>query len=328
VRFLEQSLMHEVLRRGLMDALGHGRPPEIQLRAGSGVAGFTPGAASGPSGESGIAALIGPGGLPRWEPPSRDERPATLPGVFNDPIAIRTTAAAAAAAAMAAAQTPTTADAGVLVLQAGMVLAPEGTFQRQVSIDPDRPLVPLGQFRDTFIVAIDGDGICIIDQHVAHERILFEQILDRLSSGPLPSQRLLEPVLIDLTATQRQALLLHDADLGRFGFEIVEFGGDAVRIASVPALLRFEEAAAAVRVLAEDLEGLDRGGKVEEALRRIAATMACHAAVKANDPLTLEKMQFLLTELRRTAFSTVCPHGRPVVLRLPRREIERNFQRG
>jgi DNA mismatch repair protein MutL len=135
-------------------------------------------------------------------------------------------------------------------------------------------------------------------------------------------------VLIELSASQRQALMLHEADLSRFGFDIVEFGGDALRIAAVPALLRFNEAAGAVRVLAEDLEGLDRGGRVEEALRRIAATMSCHAAVKANDPLTLEKMQFLLTELRRTAYSTVCPHGRPVVLRLPRREIERNFQRG
>jgi DNA mismatch repair protein MutL len=208
-----------------------------------------------------------------------------------------------------------------------MVLAPAGTFQRQTTIDPDHPLLPLGQFRDTFIVAIDVDGICIIDQHVAHERVLFEQILDRLTNGTLESQRLLEPVLIDLSAGQRQALMLHEADLTRFGFELVEFGGDALRIASVPALLRFEEAAAAVRVLADDLEGLDRGGRVEEALRRIAATMACHAAVKANDPLTFEKMQYLLNELRRTAYSTVCPHGRPVLLRLPRREIERNFQR-
>jgi DNA mismatch repair protein MutL len=313
VRFLEQSLVHEVLRRGLMDALGQSKPPELQLH------GVPQAGTPGP--ESGVAALIGPGGVPAWEPRWRDERPATLPGVFNDPIAVRTTAAAGEPAG-----SPT--DAGLLVLQAGMVLAPEGTFQRQMTVDPDRPLVPLGQFRDTFIVAIDGDGVCIIDQHVAHERVLFEQILDKLTSGPLESQRLLEPVLIELSASQRQALLLHEADLSRFGFDIVEFGGDALRIASVPALLRFNEAAAAVRVLAEDLEGLDRGGRVEEALRRIAATMSCHAAVKANDPLTLEKMQFLLTELRRTAYSTVCPHGRPVLLRLTRREIERNFQRG
>ncbi len=312
VRFLEQSLVHEVLRRALMDALGQSRPPELQLREA------VPGAASAISGpdsslESGVAALIGPGGLPRWEPASTT-RPAPLPGVFNDPLSIRATTTAP--------EQPAT-----LALQTGMVLAPEGTFQRQTTIAPDRPLVPLGQFRDTYIVAIDADGLCIIDQHVAHERVLFEQILDRLTSGPLESQRLLEPVLIELSAGQRQALMLHEADLSRFGFDLVEFGGDALRIASVPALLRFEEAAGAVRALAEDLEGLDRGGRDEEALRRIAATMACHAAVKADAPLTFEKMQYLVSELRRTAYSTVCPHGRPVVLRLPRREIERNFQR-
>ena len=82
-----------------------------------------------------------------------------------------------------------------------------------------------------------------------------------------------------------------------------------------------------MRALAEDLEGLDRGARVEEALRRIAATMACHAAVKANYPLTLREDAIILDELRRTAYSSVCPHGRPVVLRLTRREIEKNFQR-
>ena len=80
-------------------------------------------------------------------------------------------------------------------------------------------------------------------------------------------------------------------------------------------------------VVAEDLEGLDRGGQVSDVLRRIAATTACHAAVKANYPLTHAKMLHILEELRRTAYSTVCPHGRPVMLRLTRREIEKNFQR-
>ncbi len=340
VRFLEGSLVHEVLRRGLMDALGQSKPPELQLQArstvaGAGGAGAGAGVGGGEAagaGASGVETMIGPGGLPRWDPrdwrdarepwdPGAAARPAQLPGVFSDPLPVRSAWQPPPAEGGASAE-------DALVLQAGMLLAPAGLMQRQMTVDPDKPLMPLGQFRDTYIIALDSEGICIIDQHVAHERILFEQILDRLTRGALESQRLLEPVLIDLSAGQRQALALHDADLARFGFELAEFGGESLRIAAVPALLRFEEAAAAVRVLAEDLEGLDRGGKVEEALRRIAATMACHAAVKANDPLTFEKMQFLLTELRRTAYSTVCPHGRPVVLRLPRREIERNFQRG
>ena len=190
-----------------------------------------------------------------------------------------------------------------------------------------KPLMPLGQFRDTFIIAVDEDGIAIIDQHVAHERVLFERITERLTSGRLESQRLLEPMLVEISAAGRQALVAHAAELERLGFEIEEFGGDSLRVSAFPAVLTREHCEVALRALAEDLEGLDRGSKVEDALKRIAATMACHAAVKANYPLTTEKMAHILEELRRTAYSTICPHGRPVMLRLTRREVEKNFQR-
>ena len=190
-----------------------------------------------------------------------------------------------------------------------------------------RPMIPLGQFRDTFIIAVDDEGVAIIDQHVAHERVLFEQMMERLTAGRLESQRLLTPILLELSPAQRDALRQHAATLERFGFELEEFGGDSVRLSALPALLDPGECEAAVRALAEDLEGLGGGAGVDEALRKIAATMACHAAVKANYPLTLEKMRYILEELRRTAYSSVCPHGRPVVLRLTRREIEKNFQR-
>jgi DNA mismatch repair protein MutL len=188
-------------------------------------------------------------------------------------------------------------------------------------------MMALGQFRDTFIIAIDEEGIAIIDQHVAHERVLFERITERLTSGRLESQRLLEPMLVELPPNARHALVSHAADLERLGFEIEEFGGDTVRVAAFPALLGREDCATALRALAEDLEDSGRTATVDEALKRIAATMACHAAVKANDPLTPEKMAHILDELLRTAYSTICPHGRPVMLRLTRREIEKNFQR-
>jgi DNA mismatch repair protein MutL len=189
------------------------------------------------------------------------------------------------------------------------------------------PMMPLGQFRDTFIIAVDDQGVAIIDQHVAHERVLFERITQRLTSGRLESQRLLEPILVELSPSGRQAIAAHAADLDRLGFEVEEFGGDAVRLTAFPALLRREDCEAAIRALAEDLEGLDRGSRVDDAIKRIAATMACHAAVKANYPLTPEKMAHILDELQRTAYSTICPHGRPVMLRLTKREIEKNFQR-
>jgi DNA mismatch repair protein MutL len=190
-----------------------------------------------------------------------------------------------------------------------------------------RPMMPLGQFRDTFIVAVDEDGIAIIDQHVAHERVLFERITERLTTGRLESQRLLEPMLIDLPAGSRHALTSHAAELERLGFEIEEFGGETVRVSAFPALLRREECPTALRALAEDLETTGNTATVDEAIKKIAATMACHAAVKANDPLTPEKMAHILDELRRTSYSTICPHGRPVMLRLSRREVEKNFQR-
>ena len=188
-------------------------------------------------------------------------------------------------------------------------------------------MMPLGQFRDTFIIAVDDEGIAIIDQHVAHERVLFERITERLTTGRLESQRLLEPMLIDLPPSGRQAIVAHAADLERLGFEVEEFGGDALRVNAFPAILSSEDCDAALRALAEDLEGLDRGAGAEAAIKQIAATMACHAAVKANYPLTAEKMAHILEELRDTAYSTICPHGRPVMLRLTRREVEKNFQR-
>jgi DNA mismatch repair protein MutL len=200
-------------------------------------------------------------------------------------------------------------------------------FSRLEGAPSIRPMIALGQFRDTFIIAVDDEGIAIVDQHVAHERVLFERIVERLSSGRLESQRLLVPLLIELAPAALQALVGYGGELERLGFEIEEFGGSAVRVTAFPALLDRDECEAAIRALADDLEGFDRGSRVDEALKRIAATMACHAAVKANYPLTAEKMAHILEELRRTAYSTICPHGRPVMLRLTRREVEKNFQR-
>ena len=290
VRFLEQSLVHEVLRRGLADALGQGRAPELQLT---------------------------PAGGPASEP-----RPMTIPGVLaGAAVGNRWSPEhdAALRAFLPSAATPVPAWAGP-----ESVSAPAGA---PVTAADVRPMIPLGQFRDTFIIAVDDEGVAIIDQHVAHERVLFEQIVEKLTSGRLESQRLLTPVVIEMSPAQRQALAQHLPTLDRFGLEVEEFGGGTLRLSAMPALLDPAECEATVRALAEDLEGLDRGSRAEDALRRIAATMACHAAVKANYPLTLEKMRYILEELRRTAYSSVCPHGRPVVLRLSRREIEKNFQR-
>jgi DNA mismatch repair protein MutL len=293
VRFLESSLVHEVLRRALADALGRGPARPLTLQPVEWI--------------------------------SAPPRSPLLPGVVDHSAASRWAPATAPFAAQEPVDQAVAAATGTAVMTGDALPAPSQLAGGAASLV--QPMVPLGQFRDTFIIAVDADSVSVVDQHVAHERVLFEQVMARLASGPLESQRLLQPVVIDLSPAERQALAAHAADLRRLGFEVEEFGGASVAIMAVPALLTAEAAVSAVRALAQDLEGVDRGRAAAGALGRIAATTACHAAVKANDRLTLEKMQYILDELRRTAYSSVCPHGRPVVLRLSRREIEKNFQR-
>ena len=293
VRFREQSLVHEVVRRAVGDALGKGATPELQLRPSDLIP-------SSPYAQSIPGVLAGGVYTSRWVPggaASAGQESGAGYGLPGAPAGSGSTAGYG--------------EPGVVPSVSSSV----------------RPMIPLGQFRDTFIVAIDDEGICIIDQHVAHERVLFERVMERLTAGTLESQRLLVPMMIELAPGERDALVGRTADLQRFGFDVEEFGGDTVKVTAVPALLPRDECDAAIRALAQDLEGLDRGLRVEEALKRIAATTACHAAVKANYPLTMEKMRHILEELRATAYSTVCPHGRPVMLRITRREVEKNFER-
>jgi DNA mismatch repair protein MutL len=292
VRFREQSLVHEVVRRALMDALGQGGVPQLQLRpeaVGNAPVPVTiPGVLAGgsfpsrwmpldASSDTARGVPLGADGLPPHSPGSPDER--ALPG------------------------------------------------QARTADSPLKPMIPLGQFRDTFIIAIDDEGIAIIDQHVAHERVLFERVMETLTAGRLESQRFLVPLLMDLPAAAHDALIGRVQELDRLGFELESFGDTTLKVSAVPALIATEDSTKALLALAEDLEGLDRGAGVQIALQRIAATTACHAAVKANYPLTYEKMAHILDELRATAYSTICPHGRPVMLRLTRREIEKNFER-
>jgi len=283
VRFADQSLVHEVVRRGLGDALGRAGMPVL------------PPAALAPA----VGAPGPPVGMRGWTAPG--------PGW--------------AVMAPWAGHVP----AGYPSLEPAWPAAGEGVHDASVGVE--RPLEPLGQFRHTFIVAVDDDGIVIVDQHVAHERVLYERILERLTDAPLERQGLLLPMVLDLPGAGHGALLARTADLARFGFDVEDFGGTSVRVLTVPALLAPADADRALRALAEDLEGDDRGLVAEQAVKQIAATMACHAAVKAHDPLTPEKMRHILEELRATAYSTVCPHGRPVMFRISRRELERRFER-
>jgi DNA mismatch repair protein MutL len=294
VRFRDQSLVHEVVRRAFMEALGQSGVPQLQLQ---------PEAAQQFPATPALPGVLAGGIYPnRWLP---------------DPVRLKpgTTYEAERAASDSNVAADSTAAVDPYVVSG---------FSRTSGM---KPLIPLGQFRDTFIIAVDDEGLAIIDQHVAHERVLFERVMERLTTGRFESQRLLVPIVMDLSPSACQALINRTTELERFGFELEGFGGATIKVTAVPALLKIEDCSKALLALAEDLEGLDRGAQVQDALQRIAATTACHAAVKANYPLTYEKMAHILEELRATAYSTVCPHGRPVMLRLTRREIEKNFDR-
>ena len=292
VRFREQSLVHEVIRRALSDALGRGPAPALTLTPTASFNAY-------PTGET----LPIPGVLAGGLYPSRWRSPYETTGGAPD---------GATEGRLSPPYSPPSAPH-----------TPLSTPHSALST----VLIPLGQFRDTFILAVDHEGVAIIDQHVAHERVLYERTLERLTAGRLQSQRLLTPILVEMAAAARQALVTRVTDLDRLGFEVEEFGGAALKVSAVPAILGVEDAAATLRTLGEDLDGFDRGSPAEAALKLMAATIACHAAVKANYPLTYEKMAHILTELAATSYSTICPHGRPVMLRLTRREIERNFER-
>ncbi len=297
VRFREQSLVHEVVRRGLMDALGQGGVPQLQLQ---------PEVQVRIPRDITLPGVLAGGVYPnRWlpAPPAQPGLP-TSPGLPAPP-------------GLPDPGRPAPPGQPALPAVGGAALPAHGI----------RPMIPLGQFRDTFIIAIDDEGVAIIDQHVAHERVLFERVMERLTAGRLESQRLLVPLVIEMSPDEHESLVGRAQALEQFGFEFESFGGSAINVTAVPALIDAGDSAKALLALAHDLEGLDAGAHLQDAIQRIAATTACHAAVKANYPLSHEKMTHILDELRATAYSTVCPHGRPVMLRLTRREIEKNFDR-
>ena len=307
VRFRDQSLVHEVVRRALMSALGQSGVPQLQLRP---EAVGMPQPISSP-----LPGVLAGGTYPsRWIPSDSRQNPELAP--FDS----RANPGLAQGGAGVSAT-----DAAAELTEQEFAGASESS--RIVAGPEIKPMIPLGQFRDTFIIAVDNEGIAIIDQHVAHERVLFERVMQRLTAGPLESQRLLIPMILDLAPSAHQALMNRASELERLGFEVESFGTATIKVGAVPALLNAEDCGRTLLALAEDLEGLDRGAQVQDALQRIAATTACHAAVKANYPLSYEKMTHILDELRATAYSTICPHGRPVMLRLTRREIEKNFER-
>ena len=185
----------------------------------------------------------------------------------------------------------------------------------------------LGQIHDSFILAAGRDGLWIIDQHVAHERVLFEKVLRAQARGAVEQQRLLLPLVLPLTPAQQAEYERIADDLALAGFETEPFGHGTIAIKAAPADV---PAAALERVVYEIIEMAEtelRRVSVEDLRRGIAASVACRAAIKINTPLDTAKMEWLLRELAATDYPMACPHGRPVVLRYALRDILRGFHR-
>ncbi len=204
---------------------------------------------------------------------------------------------------------------------------PNASLPEPESLDALRDLRSLGQIHDSFIIAAGRDGLWIIDQHVAHERILFEQVLAARAKGGVETQRLLIPAVIRLTAAQQIEYARIAEELEALGFETEPFGNRTIAVKSAPAGLG---AGDIEKVLFEILEISDselRKTSLDDLRRSMAASIACRAAIKINMRLEPAKIDWLLRALAATSCPMSCPHGRPIALRYSTRDILKSFHR-
>jgi DNA mismatch repair protein MutL len=194
-------------------------------------------------------------------------------------------------------------------------------------LDSLNSLRPVGQIRDSFILAINPQGLWIIDQHVAHERILFEKICKlRLAESP-EKQQLLMPLIVELTPGQMSVFAEISDELNRNGFEVEPFGSRTIAVKTAAAGVTAGDVEHMLHEILDQCEREEQVLNLEKIRTSIAASIACHAAIKVNMPLEQNKMEWLLSELAKTDCPMSCPHGRPVVLRYSVKDIQRAFKR-
>ena len=181
--------------------------------------------------------------------------------------------------------------------------------------------------RSSFILAVSHEGLWIIDQHVAHERVLFEKLLRERAQLKVESQRLLMPIVIELTPAQQAVFTELSNELHNNGFEAEPFGARSIAIKIAPAGVQATEVEHMLHELLDQFSREDQALNLDQIRTCIAASIACHAAIKVNMPLEQNKMEWLLAELSKTECPMSCPHGRPVVLRYSMKDIQRAFKR-
>jgi DNA mismatch repair protein MutL len=341
VRFRQQTVMHDFVRDSVRAALMKARPvpqfvAEIRAHATASQA-LTPGALTAgadwepSSGEAGPPAAGFRPSQAEWAEARGGgfalqalvPTPVSARFQFDGAIALEANAAIPLAPGL-----PGLAIAGSREIVPGDNCAPalEGGEQ-EPTLSSLSTLRPLGQVRNSFILAVNEDGLWIIDQHVAHERVLFERVLKQRTAQKVESQRLLMPILLELSPAQQAVFTEISDELQRNGFEAEPFGARSVAVKVAPGGV---EAAAIEHLLHELLDQLSREEQslnLEKIRTRIAASIACHAAIKVNMPLEQNKMEWLLAELAKTDHPMSCPHGRPVVLRYSVKDIQKAFKR-
>jgi DNA mismatch repair protein MutL len=345
VRFRQQTVMHDFVRDSVRAALIKARPvpqfvTEMRAHATASQAlttgALTPAGDWGPSsGESGISA---PGlrsadaGLQEPGPAGFALHAPTPPPVsarfqFEGGIAVEANAAIPVARGLENAPLGRVAEAIPDHGCAPPLDVHEDVREEEMTLSSLATLKPLGQVRNSFILAVNEDGLWVIDQHVAHERVLFERVLKQRAAQKVESQRLLMPIVMELSPAQQAVLAEISDELRHNGFEAEPFGARSVAVKVAPAGV---DAAAIERMMHELLEQFAREEQslnLEKIRARIAASIACHAAIKVNMPLEQNKMEWLLAELAKTDHPYSCPHGRPVVLRYSVKDIQRAFKR-
>jgi DNA mismatch repair protein MutL len=337
VRFRQPTVMHDFVRDTVRAALMKARPaPQFttEIRAHATASeGLTPGARE-------------------WEPPS-DLSPATealgrvpyeitggngfalpapvLPPIsarlqFESGIAVEANAAIPVARGMESRFAETVPDNGCA---APLDTQPDAQEldQENSTLDSLATLRPLGQIRNSFILAVNEDGLWIIDQHVAHERVLFERILKQRAALKVESQRLLMPIVLELSPAQQAVFADIANELQHNGFEAEPFGARSVAVKVAPAGVDAAQVEHMLHELLDQISREEQSLNLEKIRGRIAASIACHAAIKVNMPLEQNKMDWLLAELAKTDHPMSCPHGRPVVLRYSVKDIQRAFKR-
>jgi DNA mismatch repair protein MutL len=203
----------------------------------------------------------------------------------------------------------------------------EGPAPADRVVESAAPVV-LGQHRLTYIVATDGEELVLVDQHTAHERVRFERLLERAGRHAVESQGLITPLVLELPPDLRPVQDAHAETLAELGFDVEAFGGGSTRLRAVPAMLGQKDPGPALEGILRDLADREEADWAVAGTRdRLAATLACHSAVRAGQALNLQSMSAIVRDVLGTAHPTLCPHGRPTIVRIPRDEVSRWFGR-